>query len=174
MSRRHEISSCTVFAEMVSFVGVWAGGTSYSNHRQRRACVQGKSYIHTHTYIHVVIHAYVNMHIPSLTHPPRFPCYQICGTAYRTIFKKPDGRVANLLEMETSGPYLSLVVVTRHDTNPDLFNTKFRLNFGRMANAPIEDPNDPMSLSNALIIGKTPSLHQMIASNRSQAVHYKQ
>jgi hypothetical protein len=32
--------------------------------------------------------------------------------------------------METAGPYLSLVVVTRHDTNPGLFNTKFRLNFG--------------------------------------------
>ena len=33
-------------------------------------------------------------------------------------------------QMETAGPYLSLVVVTRHDTNPSLFNTKFRLNFG--------------------------------------------
>ena len=40
------------------------------------------------------------------------------------MFKKPDGRVANLLEMETTGPYVSLVVVTRHDTNPGLFNTK--------------------------------------------------
>jgi len=49
---------------------------------------------------------------------------QICGTAYKTVFKKPDGRVANLLEMETTGPYVSLVVVTRHDTNPGLFNTK--------------------------------------------------
>jgi hypothetical protein len=31
--------------------------------------------------------------------------------------------------MESNGPYLSLVVVTKHDTNPGLFNTKFRLNF---------------------------------------------
>lgn len=33
------------------------------------------------------------------------------------------------LQTESTGPYLSLVVVTKHDTNPGLFNTKFRLNF---------------------------------------------
>lgn len=54
----------------------------------------------------------------------------------------------------TLGPYLSLVVVTRHDTNPGLFNTKFRLNFGRMANSPPEDPADIASQPNALIIGR--------------------
>lgn len=35
-----------------------------------------------------------------------------------------------LLQASHSGPYLSLVVVTRHDTAPSLFNTRFRLNFG--------------------------------------------
>eukprot|EP00596_Hydrurales_sp_CCMP1899_P000354 CAMPEP_0119040282 /NCGR_PEP_ID=MMETSP1177-20130426/10155_1 /TAXON_ID=2985 /ORGANISM="Ochromonas sp, Strain CCMP1899" /LENGTH=941 /DNA_ID=CAMNT_0007005183 /DNA_START=421 /DNA_END=3246 /DNA_ORIENTATION=+ len=99
------------------------------------------------------------------------PACKICGTAYKTAFRKPDGRTANLLEMETAGPYLSLVVVTRHDTNPGLFNTKFRLNFGRMANSPAEDPADIASQPNALIIGRSSSCSMVLDYRTVSTVH---
>jgi hypothetical protein len=57
--------------------------------------------------------------------------------------------------MESNGPYLSLVVVTKHDTNPGLFNTKFRLNFHshtrQDAALPFQDPLD----DNIITIGKS-------------------
>jgi hypothetical protein len=69
------------------------------------------------------------------------------------------------------GPYLSLVVVTRHDTNPGLFNTKFRLNFGRMANSPPEDPADIASQPNALIIGRSSSCSMVLDYRTVSTVH---
>lgn len=60
--------------------------------------------------------------------------------------------------MESNGPYLSLVVVTKHDTNPGLFNTKFRLNFHSAPNRqdvtwPYEDP---AAQDNIITIGTQP------------------
>ena len=75
---------------------------------------------------------------------------KICGSAYKTVFRNHEGRQhavlyciclialtmlmwtgvkLSLLEVDSRGPYVSFVVVTRHDTSPGLFNTKFRLNF---------------------------------------------
>lgn len=69
--------------------------------------------------------------------------------------------------MDHPGPYISLVVVTRHDTSPGLFNTKFRLNFGPNANRPEEEgPTD-------LTIGRS-SLCNMVLDYRTvSTVHAK-
>lgn len=61
---------------------------------------------------------------------------KICGSAYKTVFRNHEGVKLSLLEVDTRGPYLSFVVVTRHDTSPGLFNTKFRLNFTPRADVP--------------------------------------
>ena len=58
------------------------------------------------------------------------PACKICGKAYKTMLTNLDGVKTNIMEADHPGPYISLVVVTRHDTSPELFNTKFRLNFG--------------------------------------------
>ncbi len=59
--------------------------------------------------------------------------------------------------MENDGPYMSLVVVTHHDTNPGLFNTKFRLNFGRRSNMP-PPPNGTSDADlNRIEIGRSSS-----------------
>ena len=57
-------------------------------------------------------------------------CLSFCLFLSLSISISPIFLSAYFSQMETAGPYLSLVVVTRHDTNPSLFNTKFRLNFG--------------------------------------------
>jgi hypothetical protein len=54
---------------------------------------------------------------------------KICGAAYKTVFRDALGNKAHIVEANHQGPYISLLVVTRHDTSPSLFNTKFRLNF---------------------------------------------
>ena len=55
---------------------------------------------------------------------------KICGAAYKSSFKNHDGRTANILKSnENEGAFLTLTVVTKHDSNPELFNSKFRMNF---------------------------------------------
>jgi hypothetical protein len=69
--------------------------------------------------------------------------------------------------LENSGPYLSLVVVTHHDTNPGLFNTKFRLNFGRRQGTPNEpDPN-------TIVIGRSSTCAMILDYRTVSTVHAK-
>lgn len=98
------------------------------------------------------------------------PACKICGTAYKTNFRRPDGRRASILEMENNGPYLSLVVVTHHDTNPGLFNTKFRLNFGRRANAPAHLSDEEL---NTIVIGRSSSCAMVLDYRTVSTVHAK-
>jgi len=72
--------------------------------------------------------------------------------------------------MESNGPYLSLVVVTRHDTNPGLLNTKFRLNFGRAAN-----PNSTQTEeeANSIIIGRSSTCNMILDYRTVSTVHAK-
>jgi len=96
------------------------------------------------------------------------PACKICGTAYKTAFRKPDGRRASLLETESNGPYLSLVVVTKHDTNPDLFNTKFRLNFNsRGPDFTPDNAND----DNVITIGRSSSCNMILDYRTVSTVH---
>ena len=71
--------------------------------------------------------------------------------------------------METSRPYLSLVVVTRHDTNSSLFNTKFRLNFGRLPDQAQDVSDNP----NELIIGRSSSCNMVLDYRTVSTVHAK-
>ncbi|CAM9451318.1 unnamed protein product, partial [Ectocarpus fasciculatus] len=57
------------------------------------------------------------------------PACKICGTAYKTTFRDSSGKKANIVEASHTGPFISFMVVTRHENAPQLFNTKFRLNF---------------------------------------------
>jgi hypothetical protein len=63
--------------------------------------------------------------------------------------------VSSILEIDKPGPYLCLVVVTKHDTNPGLFNTKFRLNFQSAADHQASFFNNPDDMSyNSIVIGE--------------------
>lgn len=96
------------------------------------------------------------------------PACKICGAAYKSAFRRADGKKASLLEMDSVGPYLSLVVVTKHDTNPGLFNTKFRLSFGRQPNAP---PTLTEEQANTLIIGRSSSCNMILDYRTVSTIH---
>jgi len=101
------------------------------------------------------------------------PACKICGSAYKTTFRRPDGRVANLLEQNNNGPYLSLVVVTKHDTNPSLFNTKFRLNFGESARHPDMPPFLNDDDYNTITIGRSSSCNMILDYRTVSTIHAK-
>lgn len=96
------------------------------------------------------------------------PACKVCGAAYKTVFKRPDGKVCNLLEGETDGSYITLVVVTRHDTSPGLFNTKFRLNFARDA---IVEEIAGTNTSDTLLIGRSSSCNMILDYRTVSTVH---
>ena len=58
---------------------------------------------------------------------------KICKARYKTHVRLPDGTLIPLLNPSLVAPYLTLVLITRHESHPDLFNTIFQLSFARMA-----------------------------------------
>jgi hypothetical protein len=56
---------------------------------------------------------------------------KICKARYKTHVRLKDGTLVSLLNPTLLPPYLTLIVVTRHDSHPDLFNTIFQLSFSR-------------------------------------------
>ncbi|EWM26608.1 fha domain protein [Nannochloropsis gaditana] len=58
---------------------------------------------------------------------------KICKARYKTHVCLPDGSLLPLLNPTLMPPYLTLVVITRHESHPDLFNTIFQLSFARAA-----------------------------------------
>jgi len=97
------------------------------------------------------------------------PACKICGVAYKTVFRNTDGKKVSLLETESSGPYLSMVVVTKHDTSPGLFNTKFRLNFG-IQNTEIVDLADPPG---TMTVGRSSACNMILDYRTVSTVHAK-
>ena len=93
---------------------------------------------------------------------------KICGAAYKSAFKNADGKRASLLETNPDGPYISLVVVTKHDSSPTLFNTKFRLRFG--SNSLSNEDNDRLS---TLLIGRSTSCNMILDYRTVSTVHAK-
>jgi hypothetical protein len=92
---------------------------------------------------------------------------KICGAAYKSAFKKADGKRASLLETNPDGPYISLVVVTKHDSNPTLFNTKFRLSFGSSNNEDIDER------ASTLLIGRSSTCNMILDYRTVSTVHAK-
>ena len=103
------------------------------------------------------------------------PACKICGAAYKTVFRNAEGKKVSLLEMNTDGPYITLIVVTKHDTNAALFNTRFRLNFSSdFANGFDETGlNAPVSIS----IGRSSSCSMIVdyrtVSTRHARIFYE-
>lgn len=97
------------------------------------------------------------------------PACKICGAAYKTAFRNTSGRRVNLLEVDSNGPYLSMVVVTKHDTSPGLFNTKFRLNFGNNVNAALDAP-EPVG---ALTVGRSSTCNMILDYRTVSTMHAK-
>ena len=55
---------------------------------------------------------------------------KICGSAYKTSFRrKSDGKKRNIFMSDEVAPYIVLTVVSNHEANATLFNTRFRINF---------------------------------------------
>lgn len=92
---------------------------------------------------------------------------KICGAAYKSSFKKADGKRASLLETNPNGPYISLVVVTKHDSSPTLFNTKFRLRFGSNL------ANEHDERASTLLIGRSSSCNMILDYRTVSTVHAK-
>ena len=61
------------------------------------------------------------------------------------------------------------MVVTRHDTNSSLFNTKFRLNFGRLSNDNVAD----LDSDNELVIGRSSQCNMVLDYRTVSTVHAK-
>lgn len=104
------------------------------------------------------------------------PACKICGMAYKTTLTNLEGVKTNLLEADHPGPYLSLVVVTRHDTSPELFNTKFRLNFGpgyRIGSTTEEVEEDPELVPSELTIGRSSMCNMVLDYRTVSTVHAK-
>lgn len=103
------------------------------------------------------------------------PACKICGAAYKTVFRN-NGVKTSLLEVEHPGPYISLVVVTRHDTSPGLFNTKFRLNFGpgyRIGGEPNQLQDDPDLSPTELTIGRSSVCNMVLDYRTVSTMHAK-
>lgn len=98
------------------------------------------------------------------------PACKICGVAYRTTIRKPDGKKGSILEVDSTGPHLSLVVVTRHDTNPGLFNTKFRMNFGNHGDV-LDAVREINGTNNCLLVGRSSSCHMVLDYRTVSTVH---
>lgn len=100
------------------------------------------------------------------------PACKICGGAYKTTFKKADGSKASLLELDDLGPFCCMVVVTRHDTNPALFNTKFRLNFNRTSARQGRDDLG-IDISQPIMIGRSTTCGMVLDYRTVSTVHAK-
>ena len=103
------------------------------------------------------------------------PACKICGAAYKTVFRN-NGVKTSLLEVEHPGPYISLVVVTRHDTSPGLFNTKFRLHFGpgyRVGGEAGQLQDDPDLSPSELTIGRSSGCNMVLDYRTVSTVHAK-
>ena len=103
------------------------------------------------------------------------PACKICGAAYKTVFRN-NGVKTSLLEVEHPGPYISLVVVTRHDTSPGLFNTKFRLHFGpgyRVGGEAGQLQDDPELTPSELTIGRSSVCNMVLDYRTVSTVHAK-
>lgn len=99
------------------------------------------------------------------------PACKICGAAYKTTFVNDDGNKSNLLEVDSKGPYISLVVVTKHDANESLFNTKFRLNFGRPDDNP--DLRELIGFNQSILVGRSSSCNMVLDYRTVSTVHAK-
>lgn len=95
------------------------------------------------------------------------PACKICGAAYKTMMRSGGVKI-NVLETECPGPYISMVVVTRHDTSPGLFNTKFKLNFG-----PATATTEPGVVHSEMSIGRSSSCHMMLDYRTVSTIHAK-
>lgn len=98
------------------------------------------------------------------------PACKICGAAYKTAFRN-NGVRTSLLEVDHAGPYISLVVVTRHDTSPGLFNTKFRLNFGPSVTRPGDPLNQNDIHPSELTIGRSNTCHMVLDYRTVSTIH---
>ena len=75
------------------------------------------------------------------------------------------------VQTERNCPYLSLVVVTKHDTNPGLFNTKFRLNFHSRADHVAIPFADHIEDNNIITIGRSSSCNMILDYRTVSTIH---
>ena len=103
---------------------------------------------------------------------------KICGAAYKTTFRNDLGERTNIVEANHVGPYLSFVVVTRHETSPQLFNTKFRLNFssdmcGDSFMLPVPGSNPPARYPTDMTVGRSSACNMVLDYRTVSTMHAK-
>ncbi len=58
----------------------------------------------------------------------------VCKSAYRSSLKLPNGKIAKIFQNDLKPPFISFLVVTKHEMAKQLFNTRFQLSFNTVLN----------------------------------------
>ncbi len=101
------------------------------------------------------------------------PACKICGSAYKLSFLNKDGHKRNMLDAVTRcSPYIEMTVVTKHNNDPDLFHTKFRLYFaGDHADRTDTGGDYSRVVNNTIVIGRSGSCNMLLAHRTISTQH---
>ena len=91
----------------------------------------------------------------------------VCKATYKTSLSLPDGSRANIFNSSLPPPYVSFLVVTKHEMAKQLFNTRFQLSFSSVLKA------DGKNSSRDLCIGRS-STSDMVLDYRTVSAHHAQ
>ena len=89
----------------------------------------------------------------------------MCKCTYRSQLTLPNGTVAPLFNSELKAPFISFLVVTKHEMAKGLFNTRFQLSFSSVLKP------DGLNSTRDLQIGRS-STSDMILDYRTVSAHH--
>lgn len=97
---------------------------------------------------------------------------KVCKSRYKTHVKVKDGRILPLMVHQLPPPFICFLVVTRHETAEELFNTQFQVSFaeskqimiGRSRQCDMVRANCGVDVHMLLTVGVN-SMHTNISTN---------
>ncbi|GMH85140.1 hypothetical protein TrST_g2773 [Triparma strigata] len=89
----------------------------------------------------------------------------VCKTKYRSSIELPNGSNAQIFNSSLKPPYVSFLVVTRHEMARNLFNTRFQLSFASVLKS------DGQNSSRDLTLGRS-STSDMMLDYRTVSAHH--
>ena len=91
----------------------------------------------------------------------------VCKSSYKSSVPLPDGSSANIFNSTLPPPYVSFLVVTKHEMAKQLFNTRFQLSFATVMKPDGKNSNRDLS------IGRS-STSDMVLDYRTVSAHHAQ
>jgi len=89
----------------------------------------------------------------------------VCKRAYKSTLKLQDGREVALFKQNLKPPFVSFLVVTKHEMAKQLFNTRFQLSFSTVIK------RDGLNSARDLIIGRSSSSDMVLNYRTVSARH---